>query len=218
MSDEPGPAPERPQPPADNVVCGGCQWSNPRAAEVCEFCRMPLAAPRKAPRPRPAGAQPGTGGATAGAQPEPRLAAPSPEELVGSVTVRLPFAMTPLRIGIGIVLLAALAAAVVLRRNAPKPPEDAFLEMKKLIQRFEKETGGYPPDLSAPERRFGELPAALRTDRWGRRFVYVARKPRIGSAVARTEDGTPLFGACELRSAGPNGKPGDADDLVWLSE
>lgn len=210
MSDEPGPVPEKPPPPADGIVCAGCQWSNPRAAEVCEFCRMPLAAPRKAPRPRPE--------RPVADAPEPRLAAPSPEELADSVTVTLPFEMTPLRIGIGIVLLALLAVALFLRRSEPKPPEDAFLEMKKLIQRFEKETGGYPPDLSAPERRFGELPDALRSDRWGRRFLYVARKPRLGSAVARTDDGTPLFGACELRSAGPNGKPGDADDLVWLSE
>ncbi len=214
MSEESQPPEGPPSAPAQGVLCSGCGWANPKGVATCEFCRMPLSGPPKEPRQRPPAPAPA-----------PVVAPAVPASLQPAVETdktlaeRVRQAITPLRAGLaGTLVVMGVVSFLLVRRGPEGVTERKIAVLKRLVVKYESETGGYPPDFAAPQNRFGKLGPGQDLDGWGRRILFIAKKPRIASALGRAEDGTPLFGACEIRSAGRNGIPGDVDDIVWTSD
>jgi hypothetical protein len=84
-------------------------------------------------------------------------------------------------------------------------------EIKKRLEIYEGENGGYPSSLETTERRYGPIAPFFRKDGWDREIRYTAARPLEGLS----ESGERGFLECELRSAGGNGEFGDEDDIVW---
>jgi hypothetical protein len=113
-----------------------------------------------------------------------------------------------------LVVPALVSFTVFFRAQRKATTADHVRQLKKVVEIFGIEAGGFPPDLAALERRMGPPPKYLLTDGWGHPITYAARKPR----PYPSEDGTPLFDEYEIRSPGPNGRPGDEDDVVWTGK
>jgi hypothetical protein len=87
---------------------------------------------------------------------------------------------------------------------------DHMRNVKKILEIHQMQTGGYPESLAALERAGLMIPPSEQKDGWGREIRYEATN-RHG----RSDSGVPLYDECEIRSAGPNGKFGDDDDVTW---
>jgi hypothetical protein len=104
-----------------------------------------------------------------------------------------------------------LGAVVFLRAHGRTVTADRMRSIRKMLEIYEIEQGGFPESLDALGRRYAAIPPAMRLDGWDRPISYVASKP----SGPRPDLPEPVFLECELRSAGPNGRPGDDDDVVW---
>lgn len=226
---DPGPLPPIPAVPGPPEArpCGSCGWPNAPAAESCSFCRAPLraAAPRGAPRPRPvtcALCEATTLRATPAVTLCPECghdgkAAPTAAERAAwrarnvVRTHRIPGWAW---VGILLVLPAVLSTTAFLRSHSKAMTADHIRQLRKIVEIFGVEQGGFPEKLSAIDQRYGPPPKHLLTDGWGRPIAYAARRP----LPSPSEDGTTRYAECELRSAGPNGRPGDEDDVVWTGK
>jgi hypothetical protein len=119
---------------------------------------------------------------------------------------------SPMLVFCGVVVIIMVAFALVQLRGSQKMnTADNIRQVKKILEIYEGENGGFPANLAVAEQRYGPLPSHVRSDSWGRAIEYTASKPYPGA----TESGQTLYAECELRSAGPNERPGDGDDLVW---
>lgn len=206
--------------------CGSCGWPNPPSAASCDFCRAPLRKepPRGAPRPQPVTCV--LCGATtlraAGVTVCPECGhdarkAPSAAEKAkwgarnAASSVRIPgWAWAVLLL----VVPGLVSFSIFLRAQRRATTADHIRQLKKVVEIFGVENGGFPADFQTVERRMGPAPKHLFTDGWGGPITYVARNKRPYA----TEDGTPLFAEFELRSPGPNGTPGDEDDVTWTGK
>ena len=224
----PPPVPDLPVPGAAPAArpCGSCGWPNGPAASSCEFCRAPLRKEpaRGAPRPQPAtcalcGA---TTLRTAGptACPECGHDGKTPPSAAARAAWAARNTASSFRIpgwGWAVLLLvvpALVSFTVFFRAQRKATTADHVRQLKKIVEIYGIEAGGFPPDFAAVERRLGPAPKHLFTDGWENPVTYTVRRPRPYPA----EDGTQLFDECELRSPGPNGKPGDEDDVVWTGK
>lgn len=206
--------------------CGSCGWPNGPSARSCEFCRAPLgpAAPKGPPRPQPT---------TCPLCDATTLRAPGvtvcPEcghdgRTAPSAAARARWgarnAASSVRIpgwGWAVLLLvvpALVSFTIFFRAQRRATTADHVRQLKKIVEIAGVEAGGFPGELASLERRYGPVPKHLLTDGWGNPITYVARRPRPYPA----EDGMPLFDECEIRSPGPNGRPGDEDDVVWTGK
>jgi hypothetical protein len=109
------------------------------------------------------------------------------------------------------VAITGLYMAVYQRGSAKMSTADHIRQIKKALEIYEGQFGGYPRDLNGLGQRFGPLPTHVYKDAWDHEIRYSASK-LLGSP---RETGEPIFAECELRSAGPNGDLGDDDDIVW---
>lgn len=229
MSDPRRPQASDPAPtaaPAAARACGSCGWPNPPAAAACEFCRAPLrkGPPRGAPRPQPANCP--LCGATTLRPPglpvcpecgHDATTAPSAAARArwgarnAAEAARLPGWVWAVLL---LVVPSLVSFGIFFRAQRKATTADHVRQLKKVIEIAGVEAGGFPPDLSAVERRYGPVPKHLLTDGWGHPITYTVRRPRPYPA----EDGTRLFEECEVRSPGPNGTPGDGDDVVWTGK
>lgn len=222
MSDparSPGQGPPRPAPAAGSHPCPSCGWANPPAATRCDFCKLPFERPKPgapatitcphcgAENPRKPGEHlcPGCGKSyhekpSAAAQIKAQVAEAtegfhiSPYVLIFSLIV-----------GMGMVGFCVQFSAQKKAATA-----DHIRNIKKMLEIYEGENGGYPKGLAQLERRMGPIAPFYRNDGWGTAIEYAASRPR-----GQNEAFEPIFLECELRSAGPNGKMGDDDDMVW---
>ena len=219
----PGLAPEPDSAAPAARPCASCGWPNAPGAAACDFCRAPLRAVPKpgAPKPQPvtcplceattlraAGSTlcPGCGH-DARTPPSAAARARWTARNAGAAH-RLPGWVWAI---LFLVVPSLVSFAIFFRAQRKATTADHVRQLKKVVEIYGVENGGYPPDFIALERRMGPPPKHLFTDGWGNPIVYAARKRRPYPA----EDGTPLYDECELRSPGPNGRPGDADDVVW---
>jgi hypothetical protein len=206
--------------------CGSCGWPNAPNAAACEFCRAPLGKepPRGAPRPRPATCPlcaattlRGPGVTTC---PECGHDSRTPPSAAARATWGARNAASSARIPgwvwaiLLLVVPALVSFTIVFRAQRKATTADHVRQLKKAVEIFGIENGGFPAEFATIEQRQSPAPKYLFTDGWGNPITYAARNPRPYQA----EDGTPLFGECEIRSAGPNGKPGDEDDVVWTGK
>jgi hypothetical protein len=113
-----------------------------------------------------------------------------------------------------LVVPALVSFTIFFRAQRRATTADHIRQLKKMVEIYGIENGGFPPDLAALERRMAPAPKYLLTDGWENPITYAPRKPRPYPA----EDGTHLFDECEIRSPGPNGRPGDEDDVVWTGK
>jgi hypothetical protein len=104
-----------------------------------------------------------------------------------------------------------LGAVVFLRAHGNNVTADRMRNIKKMLEIFEIEAGGYPATLEAIGARYAPIPPSMRLDGWDRPIRYTPSRP----AGPRPDSPEPLFLECELRSAGPNGRLDDEDDVVW---
>ncbi len=206
--------------------CGSCGWPNAPGAAACEFCRAPLRKEpaRGAPRPQP------TTCALCGATtlrgpgitvcPECGHDSKTPASAAARATWGARNAASSVRIPgwvwaiLLLVVPALVSFSIFFRAQRRATTADHIRQLKKIVEIYGVESGGFPADFAAVERRIGPAPKHLFTDGWENPITYVARKPRPYPA----EDGTPLFDECEIRSPGPNGTPGDEDDVVWTGK
>jgi hypothetical protein len=112
---------------------------------------------------------------------------------------------------LAIVTPTILSAIVFLRAHGKSVTADRMRQIKKLLEIHEIENGGYPETLDALGRRYAPVPPQMRLDGWNRPITYTISGP----LPSRPDFPEPLFSDCELRSAGPNGRSGDDDDVVW---
>lgn len=117
----------------------------------------------------------------------------------------------PVLIALAIMAPSIVGAVVFLRAHGKSVTADRMRSIKKLLEIHEVEVGGYPASLDALDRRHGPVPPQFRVDGWDRPIAYTVSGP----LPPRPDEPGPLFAECELRSAGPNGRSGDDDDLVW---
>jgi hypothetical protein len=117
-----------------------------------------------------------------------------------------------------VVLLLGVLGAIMLfyslvhvRGGERMATAERIRQIKQAMEIYAGTEGGFPANLAVAERRFGPIPVYARTDAWGRTIEYNPSRPLGGAS----EGGDVLFAQCEVRSAGPNGTPGDDDDLVW---
>jgi hypothetical protein len=113
-----------------------------------------------------------------------------------------------------LVVPALVSFTIFFRAQRRATTADHIRQLKKMVEIYGIENGGFPPDLAALERRMAPAPKYLLTDGWENPITYAPCKPRPYPA----EDGTHLFDECEIRSPGPNGRPGDEDDVVWTGK
>lgn len=223
-----GPPPEIPAHPGapEPRPCASCGWPNAPGAAACDFCRVPLRKEpaRGAPRPQPVtcplchATSLRAPGVTA--CPECGHDARTPPSAAerakwgarnAASSVRLPGWMWAVLL---LVVPSLVSFTIFFRAQRRATTADHIRQLKKVVEIFGVENGGFPRDFAAVERRMGPAPKHLFNDGWDHPIAYVARKPRPFAA----EDGTPLFAECELRSPGPNGTPGDEDDVVWTGK
>jgi hypothetical protein len=226
----PGPPPETDRAPSAAGPaarpCGSCGWPNVPGASACEFCRAPLRKEpaRTGPKPQPVTcALCGTTTLRApGAVVCPECghdarSAPSPAERAkwgarnAASSVRIPGWIWAILL---LVVPGLVSFTVFFRAQRKATTADHIRQLKKVVEIYAIEVGGFPRDFADVERRIGPAPKHLFTDGWENPISYVARAPRPHPA----EDGTPLFEEFELRSPGPNGRPGDEDDVVWVGK
>lgn len=217
----PSPAPG-PSAPRDPRVCPGCGWQNAAAAERCEFCRMPFDRPK--PRPLPAsvrcphcGAENLAVAAAAVECPDCSRRYDEPTSVAGKAQavasrasrgIEVPWRLVVFLViaGTGIGLFLFQFAA---HRRATSA--DHVRQLKRHLEIYAAEVGGYPSSFADLERRYGRVPAYLRNDAWGNEIAYRTR----GARHEMPYEGIAVHDGCELRCFGPNGRPGDADDIVW---
>ena len=206
--------------------CGSCGWPNAPAAAACAFCRAPLRkeAARGAPRPQPvtcalcgATTLRAPGATTCPECGHDARTAPTAAERAkwgarnAASSVRIPGWVWAILL---LVVPALVSFTIFFRAQRKATTADHIRQLKKVVEIFGVENGGFPADFAAVERRMGPAPKHLFTDGWDNPITYVARKPR----PYPSEDGTRLFEECEIRSPGPNGEAGDADDVVWTGK
>jgi hypothetical protein len=109
------------------------------------------------------------------------------------------------------VAITAFYMAVYLRGSGKMTTADHMRQIRQRLLIFEGETGGFPAALDSLAEHHGPLPAYVLKDAWDHDIHYSTSKP-LG---VPPDLGQPVFGECELRSAGPDGDVGDGDDLVW---
>lgn len=115
-------------------------------------------------------------------------------------------------IGVGIVLVLALLAAVPLSRillpKAEKSLAEGEATRAKVVLREVRSAcdmfaldndGAYPPTLGALVPKYVEK---IENDPWGRPYAYAA-------------DNNSDPKTCVVRSIGPDGQPGTSDDIVF---
>ncbi len=206
--------------------CPSCGWENPPVAVKCGFCTAPLVQPKKPGALRPLGCP------HCGAQdlygPREVTCATCGKNLfqkptvldkgVGqAVRVVRGFQLSVYKIIGGlIVLLALIGFTVGYRGHMKAMTADKMRRIKQALLIFEGENGGFPESLKELQRR--GLPAGPNetADSWKSPIRYTPTEPYPRSSMS--EFGGPLFKKCEIRSAGPNGKFGDGDDLFWSGE
>ena len=208
-------------PPPGKRVCPGCGWENAASAATCEFCRMPFDRPK--PRPLPPTVRcPHCGAENLQLPNEPACRdcgrrydeAPGAAKKAQAVAVR---AARSISIDFRLVLYLVIVGtglglfAFQFRAQRRAGTADRVRHLKKSLEIFAIEEGGFPPSLTALERRYGPIPAHFKTDAWDRGITYRT----LGAELFRNEAGLPLFSRCEVRSAGPNGEAGDEDDIAW---
>ncbi len=216
-----GTPPSGSSPGAPSLACPGCGWANALRATSCEFCRKPLG-PQRASRPpqrvrSPEGAEPHDqippGAPVPGKAPPPAVSEPENESFLERHGIEI----TPRKVIFGVIVgMGLLGFTVMYRGNQKATTGDHMRRIVKVLEIFEGENGGYPGELGAVEMRYGPITEPYRSDGWGNPIAYKASEPRTGPG-STSDGGTPLFGACELRSSGPNGRAGDDDDVVWKS-
>jgi hypothetical protein len=104
-----------------------------------------------------------------------------------------------------------LGVVVFLRAHGKSVTADRMRNIKKMLEIYDIENGGFPGSLDALGKRYAPIPPSMRQDGWDRPIAYMPTSP----LPVRPDDPEPHFATCELRSAGPNGKAGDDDDVVW---
>lgn len=193
-----------PAPPPGSTTCPSCGWANAPGASACGFCKMPFARAPKEPGPLP----PRTMSSGLPAPPPPAEESALAESW-DNLKERLRPSPQVLIIGL-LVSGALMGFCVQYRYNMKATTADHIRQIKKSLEIYEGETGGYPASLRTLQQRGALPPSFVLKDAWDRDIVYTVSNPR-----ERSETGEMLFLKCELRSWGSNGKPGDDDDVVW---
>jgi hypothetical protein len=86
-------------------------------------------------------------------------------------------------------------------------------QIKQMLVIYSAQNGGFPANLDELGR-MGPAPSPSQlVDGWDRPIVYTVRNPFPAGEMGRT-----AYADCELRSAGPNGRVGDGDDVVWVGK
>jgi hypothetical protein len=131
-----------------------------------------------------------------------------------SLVERLREWVTPRKVVFGTIVLSSLFFfGIYYRANQRATTADRVRQVVKVLQIFEGENGGFPPDLQALEQRYGPIPEDFKKDAWGKELRYRPSQLREGSGM--DGGGGPLFRACDLRSAGRDGDFDNADDIAW---
>jgi hypothetical protein len=203
-------------------VCPSCGWPNPPKAERCGFCTAALATPPPAPPVERRALCPHCGEESVGVDPFGRcpvchwgyLEHPTPMRKILAFMVSRVHGrrLSPLVIVVGSLLAITLInVAIQLSGQGKAQTADHIRQLKQRLEIYEGENGGYPPTLEGLERRYGPIPPAFAQDGWDRPIQYKA----TGGTFENQDAGTTLYTRCELRSAGRNGRFGDADDMTW---
>lgn len=111
----------------------------------------------------------------------------------------------------GVVGITLLYFSIFQRGSAKMTTAGHMRQIKSMLEAYEGQSGGFPATLGGLERRGIMLPTHVLKDAWGREIGYTPSRP-LG---VPPDLGEPVYRECELRSAGPNGEAGDADDMVW---
>lgn len=203
-------------------TCPSCGWANAAAAERCEFCKVPL--DRRAARPpRVRSVLCPHCGSEAPREAGDHICADCgldarlPASTLRSLGAKTAIPVRRFHFSVGTVLFAMVVspalvmAFVFVRGHGRAVTADRIRQVSRMLEIYQAENGGFPQTLGALEKRAGPIPEAYRKDGWDRPFDYTvgSRMPNEASGVG------PLFATCALRSAGRNGIPGDADDVVW---
>lgn len=206
---------------AGKRVCAACGWESASGATACEFCRMPFDRPK--PRPLPPSVRCPHCGAESFRPPGERTCPdcgrrddepPGPAKKAQAVAVRAARSITiDFRLVLVLVIVGTAVGVYLFFYSGQRRAgtADNIRQLKQMLQVYGGEQGGFPPHLAAVERQYGPIPAHFKKDLWGREIAYRT----VGPERFRNEYGVPLFSQCEVRSAGPNGKAGDEDDIFW---
>jgi len=93
--------------------------------------------------------------------------------------------------------------------------QNAFFHWANLLQDYKARNGSFPDNIQAFKKELGE---ALPTDYWGKPIRYQSLSGAIAAANVNALSGRRgailNFDNFEIRSAGPDGKMGTADDIV----
>jgi len=129
------------------------------------------------------------------------------------------FDITPRKVIFGVIVFMGLAVFTVVSKVQNRAATaDRVSKVKQMLLIYSGESGGYPENLAVMERRFGGLPPYLKADSWDRPLRYLPSKPyatQPGMMMSEGGANERLFDECDLRSAGPNGKFDDGDDIYW---
>lgn len=193
-----------PAPPPGSTTCPSCGWANAASATVCEFCKMPFAT-----RPRPSDTRPASAGPPS---PPPVKEVSELAESWDNLKERL--RPSPHVLVVALIMTGAMMGfCVQYRYNMKATTADHIRQIKRALQIYEGENGGYPATLQGLQQRGMMAPAYVLKDAWSRDIVYTVAKPRAAGQFGDVPE--TLYQHCEVRSHGSNGKPGDDDDVVW---
>ena len=186
----PEPDPARPGPPRRPARAGAAAGRTRPSAAACEFCRAPLRKEpaRGAPRPQPATCA--LCGATTLRGPGITICpecghdsktAPSAAARAtwgarnAASSVRIPGWVWAILL---LVVPALVSFSIFFRAQRKATTADHIRQLKKVVEIYGIENGGFPADFAAVERRMAPAPKYLFTDGWENPITYVARKPR----------------------------------------
>ena len=113
---------------------------------------------------------------------------------------------------IGLIVLTGLTVFAVNLSYSRK--SNTANNLRNITQRLKianVESGGFPDDLGQLELRYGPIPPDWKVDAWGTPIRYTPGG-EVHKAFDRPGD---LHETCDLRSAGPNRKFDDDDDLAF---
>lgn len=90
---------------------------------------------------------------------------------------------------------------------------DHIRRVKLALTVAQGQNGGYPATLADLEKSGMPVAEFDLKDAWGRPLRYTPR-----AVLGRSDTGGAMFRECDLRSAGPNGKFDDDDDIFWVGK
>ncbi|MCC6129663.1 MAG: zinc ribbon domain-containing protein [Acidobacteria bacterium] len=213
-------------PPSSISRCSNCGWELASGAKACPFCGTPAVKPRPAnplrrvlcPHCGSEGLnQPGEVTCTTCGRDmsKPPTAA---DKVVGH-GVR---AVRGIQFSIYKLLVLLLVAGALFgvytgyKGYVIGVTSDGLRGLVKALEIFEGENGGYPGSLD-DLARFSHIAIDPRAkaDGWDRPIRYTVSDPYPQPSP---ETGLTLYKSCDLRSAGPNGRFDDEDDIAWKGQ